>query len=198
MAKKKENVPAKAVESLFNKVSNLRQVRQFFLVYGNLTISDCQISNPPDFTLSWTHYLVLMRIKNADERRFYEIETTSGNWSVRELQRQYGSSLYNRLLQCYVLVDLKVDKLTHQDLGQMQMYVNYYDRYVKQDFEKPTIGILLCKEKKDTLVKLTLPDDANIYASAYELYLPDKKLLQAKVKEWVNEFESTNATCSRS
>ena len=79
MAKKKENVPAKAVESLFNKVSNLRQVRQFFLVYGNLTISDCQISNPPDFTLSWTHYLVLMRIKNADERRFYEIETTSGN-----------------------------------------------------------------------------------------------------------------------
>ena len=64
--------------------SNLRQVRQFFLVYGNLTISDCQISSPPDFTLSWTHYLVLMRIKNADERRFYEIEATSGNWSVRD------------------------------------------------------------------------------------------------------------------
>ena len=347
MAKKKENVPAKAVESLFNKVSNLieqarvrvaaamnvaevytkyqigryiveeeqsgnkraeygkqvleglskrlterygdgwsysnlRQVRQFFLVYGNLTDSVCQISNTQNFTLSWSHYQVLMRIKNADERRFYEIEATSGNWSVRELQRQYGSSLYerlalsrdkeqvarlsrvgnvvekpediiknpvtlefvglkpdasysesnlesaiigklqefllelgkgflfearqkrfsfdeddyyvdlvlyNRLLQCYVLVDLKVDKLTHQDLGQMQMYVNYYDRYVKQDFEKPTIGILLCKEKKDTLVKLTLPEDANIYASAYELYLPDKKLLQAKVKEWVNEFE---------
>ena len=98
--------------------------------------------------------------------------------------------LYNRLLQCYVLVDLKVDKLTHQDLGQMQMYVNYYDRYVKQDFEKPTIGILLCKEKKDTLVRLTLPKDANIYASVYELYLPDKKLLQAKVKEWVDEFEN--------
>ena len=51
---------------------------------------------------------------------------------------------YNRLLQCYVLIDLKTDKLTHQDLGQMQMYVNYYDRFVKQDFEKPTIGILLC------------------------------------------------------
>ena len=98
-----------------------------------------------------------MRIKNADERRFYEIEATSGNWSFCELQRQYGSSLYNRLLQCYVLVDLKVDKLTHQDLGQMQMYVNYYDRYVKQDFEKPTIGILLCKEKKDTLVKFSCP-----------------------------------------
>lgn len=55
--------------------------------------------------------------------------------------------LYNRLLQCYCLIDLKIDKLTHQDLGQMQMYVNYFDRFVKQDFEKPTIGILLCKEK---------------------------------------------------
>ena len=351
MAKKNENVPAKAVESLFNKVSNLIEqarvrvatamnVAEVYTKYqiGRLIVEDEQkglyraeygkqillnlserlisryeggwtvdtlkrcrffyrIYCPqqigatvlpqsgvlPDFTLSWSHYLVLMRIKNADEQRFYEIEATSGNWSVRELQRQYGSSLYerlalsrdkeqvarlsrvgnvvekpediiknpvtlefvglkpdasysesnlesaiigklqefllelgkgflfearqkrfsfddddyyvdlvlyNRLLQCYVLVDLKVDKLTHQDLGQMQMYVNYYDRYVKQDFEKPTIGILLCKEKKDALVRLTLPKDANIYASAYELYLPDKKLLQAKVKEWVNEFEN--------
>ena len=71
----------------------------------------------------------------------------------------------------------------------MQMYVNYYDRYVKQDFEKPTIGILLCKEKNDALVELTLPKDANIYASAYQLYLPNKDLLQAKVKEWIEEFE---------
>ncbi len=97
--------------------------------------------------------------------------------------------LYNRLLQCYVLIDLKIDKLTHQDLGQMQMYVNYFDRYVKQDFEKPTIGILLCKEKNDALVELTLPKDANVYAAAYQLYLPDKALLQAKVKEWIEEFE---------
>lgn len=96
---------------------------------------------------------------------------------------------YNRLLQCYVLIDLKIDKLTHQDLGQMQMYVNYYDRYVKLDFEKPTIGILLCKEKNDALVELTLPKNANIYASAYQLYLPNKDLLQAKVKEWIEEFE---------
>ena len=88
-----------------------------------------------------------------------------------------------------MLIDLKIDKLTHQDLGQMQMYVNYYDRYVKQDFEKPTIGILLCKEKNDALVELTLPKDANIYASAYQLYLPNKALLQAKVKEWIEEFE---------
>ena len=223
-----------------------------------------------------------MRIENPDARRFYEIECTEQQWSVRQLDRQVNSSLYerlalsrnkeevmrlaqegqtiekpsdiiknpitleflglktdatysesklenaiinkmqqfllelgkgflfearqkrftldeqhffvdlvfyNRLLQCYVLIDLKIDKLTHQDLGQMQMYVNYYDRYVKQDFEKPTIGILLCREKNDALVKLTLPKDANIYASAYQLYLPNKALLQAKVKEWIEEFE---------
>ena len=99
---------------------------------------------------------------------------------------------YNRLLQCYVLIDLKTDKLTHQDLGQMQMYVNYFDRYVKQDFEKPTIGILLCERKNDALVKLTLPKDANVYATAYELCLPDKELLQQKVKEWIAEFEEEN------
>ena len=96
---------------------------------------------------------------------------------------------YNRLLQCYVLVDLKVDKLTHQDLGQMQMYVNYYDRYQRQEWEKPTIGILLFKEKNDALVELTLPKDANIYARQYMLCLPDKEVLQAKLREWILEAE---------
>ena len=251
-------------------------------VAGNLNTQNTENISRPLFALSWSHYLILMRIENADERNFYEIECHQQNWSFRELQRQYASSLYerlvlsrdknevmrlakeghtvekpsdiiknpitleflglkpdsvysesklenaiiskmqqfllelgkgflfearqkrftfeeqhffvdlvfyNRLLQCYVLIDLKIDKLTHQDLGQMQMYVNYYDRYVKQDFEKPTIGILLCKEKNDALVELTLPKDANIYASAYQLYLPNKALLQAKVKEWIEEFE---------
>lgn len=95
--------------------------------------------------------------------------------------------LYNRLLQCYVLVDLKMDDLTHQDLGQMQMYVNYYDRYVKTDFEKPTIGILLCERKSGALVELTLPNDAHIYAQQYALYLPDKETLQRKLREWIDE-----------
>ncbi len=241
------------------------------------------VSSENPFTLSWSHYLILMRITNPDERSFYEIECTQQNWSVRQLSRQVNSSLYerlalshdknevmrlategqvvekssdlikspltleflglepdssysetklenaiinkmqkfllemgkgflfearqkrftfdeenfyvdlvlyNRLLQCYCLIDLKVNKLTHQDLGQMQMYVNYFDRYVKQDFEKPTIGILLCKEKNDALVELTLPKDTNIYASAYQFYLPDKALLQAKMKEWIEEFEN--------
>ena len=241
-----------------------------------------EIEAQKHFTLSWSHYVVLMRIESDEERRFYEIEAQKQNWSVRQLQRQYSSSLYerlalsrnkdevvrlaqeghtinrpddilknpltleflglkpdvaysetklenaiiskmqhfllelgkgflfearqkrftfdeddffvdlvfyNRLLQCYVLIDLKVGKLTHQDLGQMQMYVNYYDRYVKQDFEKPTVGILLCKEKKDALVELTLPKDSNIYAQQYALYLPDKKLLRNKLQEWLEEQE---------
>ena len=84
---------------------------------------------------------------------------------------------YNRLLRCYVLIDLKPGKLTHQDLGQMQMYVNYFDRYVKTEDELPTIGILLCNRKNEAVVELTLPEDANIYASKYQLYLPSKQEL---------------------
>ena len=94
---------------------------------------------------------------------------------------------YNRLLQCFVLFDLKLGDLTHQDLGQMQMYVNYYDRYEKTTEEDPTVGILLCQEKSDALVELTLPENVNIYASKYELYLPNKKLLQEKLKQWTQE-----------
>ncbi len=278
-------------------VETLTACRKFFLVYSKIVNSvheiesnqqqttDFQLNNHPSFTLSWSHYLVLMRIDNPDARSFYEIECAQQNWSVRQLKRQVGSSLYerlalsrdknevlrlahegqtlekssdiiknpitleflglkpdasysesklenaiidkmqqfllemgkgflfearqkrfafderyfyvdlvfyNRLLQCYVLIDLKSGDLTHQDLGQMQMYVNYYDRYVKQEFEKPTIGILLCEEKSDALVELTLPKDANIYASQYQLYLPDKKLLQSKLQQWINEFNGQN------
>lgn len=234
------------------------------------------------FTLPWSHYQILTHVKDSDARSFYEIEAFKQQWSKRQLQRQIGSGLYerlalsrdkdevmrlavegqvvekpsdimkdplvlefiglkpdasysetdlesaiisrlqdfllemgkgflfearqkrftfeerhfyidlvlyNRLLQCYVLVDLKMDDLTHQDLGQMQMYVNYYDRYVKEDFEKPTIGILLCERKNDALVELTLPKDANIYAQQYALCLPDKALLQQKLREWIAEFK---------
>lgn len=91
---------------------------------------------------------------------------------------------FNRLLRCYVLVDLKIGKLTHQDLGQMQMYVNYFDRHVKLPEENPTVGILLCKLKNDALVELTLPEEANIYASQYQLYLPSKEELQQKLLDW--------------
>ncbi|HQO09767.1 MAG TPA: PDDEXK nuclease domain-containing protein [Clostridiales bacterium] len=90
---------------------------------------------------------------------------------------------YNRLLKCYVLIDLKRDKLTHQDLGQMQMYVNYYDRYVKLEDENPTIGIILCHRKNDALVELTLPENKNIYASKYMLYLPTKEELKRELEK---------------
>jgi predicted nuclease of restriction endonuclease-like (RecB) superfamily len=289
-------------------VSNLKNARQFFLVYSpsiqkikpveedqkrqSLT-GESDWNNIPNirqsltgesfpFKLSWTHYVVLMRIKNDNERHFYELEAITQSWSVDDLKRQYNSSLYerlalsrnkeevmqlakegqtiqkprdilknplvleflgvaedssysetdlesaiisklqkfllelgkgflfearqkrfsfdeqsffvdlvfyNRLLQCYVIIDLKTTELKHQDLGQMQMYVNYFNRYVKTEHEKSTIGILLCKEKNDSIVELTLPEDANIYATEYSLYLPDKTLLQQKLAEWTQEFE---------
>lgn len=92
---------------------------------------------------------------------------------------------YNRLLRCYVLVDLKLEKLTHQDLGQMQMYVNYFDRYVRLPEENPTVGILLCSRKRDALVEITLPKGANIFASEYRTYLPSKEELQQRLEEWM-------------
>jgi len=91
---------------------------------------------------------------------------------------------YNRILRCYVLIDLKIGKLTHENLGQMQMYVNYFNRNVKLDDENPTIGIILCKTKNEALVQLTLPEDANVYASQYQLYLPSKEELKRKLIEW--------------
>lgn len=270
-------------------VTNLKQMRQFYCVYSQdqigQTVSD-QFKNLPvtstgrKFFLSWSHYLKLMRIENVDERHFYEIESVKNNWSLSELNRQFDSSLYERLalstdkekvrqlsekgqliekpsdlvkdpyvleflgleekssysesdletrlidnlqkfllelgtgytfvarqktftfnedhfrvdlvfynrrMRCFVLFDLKIGKLKHQDLGQMQMYVNYYNRYEKLPDENPTVGVLLCSDKNDAMVKLTLPEDSNIYASQYQLYLPDKKLLQDKLKEWIDE-----------
>lgn len=224
----------------------------------------------------------MIGIKNAEERGFYEIEAADQNWTVRELKRQFDTSLYerlalsrdkegirrlaqqghlvgqaddllkeplvleflgleerahyseseietaivskierfllelgkgflfearqkrftfdgdhffvdlvfyNRLLRCYVLVDLKIGKLTHQDLGQMQMYGNYFDRHVKAESENATIGIVLCKKKQTTLVEITLPKDANIHAREYQLYLPSKDELQRKLQEWIGDGE---------
>lgn len=280
--------------------SNLKEMRLFFKRYSeldkqclsnsvnsvnpiqtyetNMTDAVCQIQENidnkryPKFTLSWSHYLKLMRIDNPDERRFYEIEATNNNWSLRELERQFASSLYerlalsrdkqgilelskkgqiiekpqdlikdpyileftglpelpqytekklekklidhlqmfllelgkgftfvgrqvritfneehyfidlvfyNRLLKSFVLIDLKRGKLKHQDIGQMQMYVNYYDREIKLEDENPTIGILLCADKTDAVVEYTLPKNNNqIFASKYATVLPSKDELK--------------------
>ena len=91
---------------------------------------------------------------------------------------------FNRLLRCFVLFDLKVGQLKHQDIGQMQMYVNYYDRKVKLEEENPTIGIIVCKDKKDAVVEMTLPKDNNqIFASKYQTVLPSKEELQKLMSE---------------
>lgn len=229
------------------------------------------------FFLSWVMYVKLMRITNPDERHFYEIECYNNKWSKRELERQYNSSLYerlvlsrekdkvrelstrgqiiekprdlikepcvleflelkedesysekdletkiinklqdfvlelgkgfifvkrqmrisfedqhfypdlvfyNRFLRCFVVIDLKVGTLHPQDIGQMEMYVNYFDRYEKSEEENKTIGILLCKDKNDAMVKLTLPEDNDqIYASKYEMILPSKQDLIRLIKE---------------
>lgn len=91
---------------------------------------------------------------------------------------------YNRLLRCFVVVELKTQKLTHQDLGQLQMYVNYYDRYEKLPDENPTIGILLCTNKNDTVVRVSLPENnKTILANEYQLYLPTQEQLIHAVDE---------------
>ena len=95
---------------------------------------------------------------------------------------------YNRLLQCFVLIEIKTHKLTHQDMGQLQMYVNYYDRVEKTEYEKPTIGILLCADKNNAVVKFSLPEDKQrIIASKYELYLPTEKQLLKELKREIQQ-----------
>lgn len=100
---------------------------------------------------------------------------------------------YNRLLQCFVIIEIKTSKLTHQDIGQLQMYVNYYDRFEKQSFENPSIGILLCTDKNDAVVKISLPENnSNIIASKYQLYLPTEEQLINEVKKEIEKLDNKN------
>lgn len=92
----------------------------------------------------------------------YRFESRQKRFTFNEDSYYVDLVFYNRLLHCYVLIDLKVDKLTHQDIGQMQIYINSYERYEKLEDEYPTIGILLFKENNDALVEITLPQDVNI------------------------------------
>ncbi len=102
---------------------------------------------------------------------------------------------FNRLLQCFVIIEIKTTKLTHQDIGQLQMYVNYYDRYEKQAFENPTIGILLCTDKNDAVVKITLPENnSTIIASKYQLYLPTEQQLMDEIKKEIEKLDRADET----
>lgn len=267
---------SKHLTSEFGKgfsVKNLERMRTFYQVYGKsstlLSKSELGFSR---FKLSWSHYLKLMRIDNENERKFYEIESAKNNWSVRELERQYDSALYtrlvlsrdkekvrelsekglilenprdaikdpyvleflglperkeysendleqeiidklehfllelgngftfvarqkrislddthfkidlvfyNRILRCFVLIDLKIGELRHQDIGQMQMYVNYYDREIRLEDENKTIGIVLCQNKRESVVEYTLPENnEQIFASKYQTVLPTEEELK--------------------
>ena len=97
---------------------------------------------------------------------------------------------YNYVLKCFVLIDLKLDKLTHQDIGQMDFYVRYYDNEIKAEDDNPTIGIILCSDKKDTIVKYSvLNDNKNLFASKYQLYLPTEEELVREIEKQKEEFE---------
>jgi predicted nuclease of restriction endonuclease-like (RecB) superfamily len=97
---------------------------------------------------------------------------------------------YNRLLRCFVLIDIKTKKITHKDIGQLQMYVNYYNREEKLPDENSTVGILLCADKNDTVVKYSLPEDnKTIMASKYQLYLPSEKQLLNELKRELEDLE---------
>jgi predicted nuclease of restriction endonuclease-like (RecB) superfamily len=262
-------------------VDNLENMRKFYLLYSISENGSRKLKmrnfDLPAFTLGWSHYLILCRIKDEAERKFYEIEATSNDWNLEELQRQINSSLYerlalsknkkkvtqlskkgqiiqqpkdliknpyileflgleekpfysetdletaiinqiekfmlelgkgfffggrqvrftfdekhffvdlvfyNRLLKCFVVIDLKIGELAHADLGQMQMYVNHYDRNVKDKAENPTIGIIICKSKSDAVVEITLPkNQKQIFASLYKLYLPSKAALKKLIEK---------------
>lgn len=250
---------------------NLQQIKKFYSCFEKVQTVSAQ-----SFPLSWSHYVRLISITNSSERSFYEIEAIQNQWSVRELNRQFDSSLferlalsknkksvkklatkgqiiekpqdlfkesyileflglsernnysesdletaiinnlehfllelgkgftfvarqkritsgvkhfyidlvfYNRLLKCFVLIDLKIGELKHQDIGQMQMYVNYFDKNQKAQDENPTIGIVPCKEKDDFIVEYTLPkNNKQIFAKQYQLYLPKKEELIEQIK----------------
>ena len=90
---------------------------------------------------------------------------------------------YNRFLRCFVLVDLKMGKLTHQDIGQIQLYVNYYTRELREDHEEPAVGIILCAEKNEAVVRYTLPEhQSNIFASKFKLYAPSEEQLAQELQ----------------
>ena len=94
-------------------------------------------------------------------------------------------------MKCFVVIEIKTGKLTHQDIGQLQMYVNFYDRFEKKDFENPTIGILLCTEKNNAVVKISLPEsNKTIFASEYKLYLPTEQQLVDEVKREIQKRDS--------
>ncbi|WP_173475268.1 PDDEXK nuclease domain-containing protein [Fibrobacter succinogenes] len=212
--KKRADYGAYIVKSLAEKLDaeygsgfGIRQIeraRQFFLLYP--------IASAVRTQLNWSQYKMLIAISDPDKREYYELEAVNNSWNGRELERQINSQLYERLLLSndkesvlavarkeripetpqevikdpMVLLGFenKTGKITHQDIGQLQMYVNYHDRIEKLPDENPTIGILLCAGKNDSAVKMTLPEgNKTILATEYNLYLPTTEQLVGEINE---------------
>ena len=113
---------------------------------------------------------------------------------ISRVTADYSSAkfeFYNYILKCFVLIDLKVGDLTHQDLGQMQMYVHYYERELMNEGDNPPIGIVLCADKSDAVVRYTLPEnEAQIFAARYKLYLPSEEELLKEIRQEYRALES--------
>jgi len=271
-------------------VSSLADMKKFYLSYPQENQDEIfhalrGKSSDPQFTqnLGWTHYRSLMRITREDARAFYEIEASKNRWSSRQLDRQIGSLLFDRLakskdrkgllrlaqkgqelinpidaikdpvvlefleipeahqlveskleqalisnlqhfllelgkgfafvarqkrltldgknyytdlvfyhtvLKCYIIIDIKTHELTHGDLGQMLFYVNYYDQEIITPDDNPTIGLILCSEKSNGMVKYTLGEkNKKIFTSKYQFHLPTVKELEAELKREIKQIK---------
>lgn len=181
---------------------NLRYMRQFYETYP--------IWNTVCSELSWSHYRLLMRIKEQDKRAYYQKECVECAWSVRQLERQINSFYYERILatgeakraevkdeiqvlepdtdpkyilKCFVVVELKTHKLTYQDVGQLDFYVRYFEENIKTEGDNPTLGLILCSEKNESMVTYSvLNENQQLFASKYKLYIPTEEELKAELE----------------
>jgi hypothetical protein len=172
------------LESEFGSGFSYRQLaycRKFYRIYP--------IVNALRAQLNWFQYRLLVCIEDDFKREYYELESVNNGWSGRELERQINSQLYERLLLSNdkeaVLTAARKKRIPeHQDLGQLQTYVNYFDRYEKLPEENLTVDILLCAAKNDTLVKITLPEvNRTILTSQYQLYLSSEEPLFEEITD---------------
>ncbi len=182
--------------------TNIYLMRLFYLKYEKIqTVSG---------KLSWSHYVEILSISDELARSFYEKQCISENWSVRELKRQRNSGLfqrialnnthyhvdivfYHRILKCFVLIDLKLGKANHQDIGQMNLYLNYFKNEENETDDNEPIGIILAADKDKILVEYATGSISNqLFVSKYQLYLPDKHLLEQELKYLLEQENKKN------
>ncbi len=167
--------------------ANLCNCRQFYLTFPDQAIlyTACR-------ELSWSHLRLIMRVDSRQAIDYYCREAREQNWTVRQLERNIKSQSFQRLLstqasptsiKCFVIIDLKTGKLNHQDIGQMDMYVRMFDDLKRGEDDNPTIGIILCDSKDETVVKYSiLQGSQQLFASKYQRVLPTEDELIAEIE----------------